>query len=186
MNESANIPAPIREEPGTLLPHLLIIALTGVLLWQTWHYYPLLPETVASHFDGAGRPNGFQSRGFFFGLMWAIVLLMALAFVGIPRAIARINPRLLNIPNKDYWLLAGRVETLRLILNREMGWYGVAVIGFIVYVMQLVLDANVARTPLNNTLMWTGLGGFLALTIGWIVRFYRVLAVPKPERRATV
>lgn len=179
MSDATKMPAPIREEPGIGLPMLLTLLLLAVMAVQTLHYFPLLPETMASHFDQAGRPNGFQSRGFFFGLMWGVVLLMVLAFVGIPRAIARINPRLLNIPNKEYWLLAERVETLRRILNREMGWYGVVVIGFLVYVMQLVLQANLQRAPLDSTLMWVGLAAFVVFTIGWTIRFYRALAVPK-------
>lgn len=178
-NHGAAPGEPIQPQTGMQAPHLLMLLLLGVLAWQTIHYFPQLPGRVASHFDGRGNPNGYQSRAFFFWLMWSVVLLMLFAFVGIPRLVGRMNPDLLNIPNKHYWLGADRVGQMKRILNREMGWYGVVVIGFIVFVMQLVLQANMARAPLSSPLMWSGLGAFIVFTILWTIRFYRKLAIPK-------
>jgi uncharacterized membrane protein len=170
---------PIQPESGLALPHILILLLLGVMAWQTLHYYPQLPETVASHFNAGGRPNGYQSREFFFGLMWAVVLLMAFSFIAIPRLIGRINPRLLNLPNKQYWLAPDRIGVAMRIMSTEMGWYGVVVTGLLVFVMQLVLDANMKQGPLDNGLMLTGLGLFVVFSILWTIRFYRKLAVPR-------
>jgi len=44
----------------------IIIGLAIFLLLTTWLYaivaYPNLPETIAVHFDGAGNPNGYNSK----------------------------------------------------------------------------------------------------------------------------
>lgn len=181
---STNPPDTVSIQPSGAfrLPHLLIFLLLGLLIWQTMHYYPLLPEQIAAHFDVAGNPNGFQSRTFFFGLIWAVVLVVLLAFLGIPRWLGKLNPRLLNIPNKEYWLTPARLDQAMKILSTEMGWYGVVVIGFILFTMQLALQANVARAPLNSRLLIMGLVAFLAFTVIWTIRMYRKLAVPKAQR----
>ena len=44
----------------------LLIAIIVVLLLYSWGYlvlwYPLLPETIAIHFDALGKPNGYSSK----------------------------------------------------------------------------------------------------------------------------
>jgi uncharacterized membrane protein len=169
---------PVQPEPGWSAAHLLLLLLLGVMAWQTLHYYPLLPATMASHFDAAGRPNGFQSRAFFFGLMWAVVLLMAVAFVATPLLLRHIPPRLLNLPNKQYWLAPERIGAAQRIMADEMGWYGAGVTAFLIFVMQLALQANLRRGPLDNRLMLGGLAAFVIFSIFWTIRFYRRLAVP--------
>jgi uncharacterized membrane protein len=173
----------VQAESGLPLSTWLIAALLGVFTWQTIHYYPLVPQTVASHFGPSGRPNGFQSRTAFFVLMWVIQLLMVLAFIALPRYIGRVNPRLLNIPNREFWLLADQVERMKQIVYREMSLCGVGVIAFMVFVMQMVLEANVARARLNNAVFLGGLAAFLAFILIWMIRLYRKLAVPADAQR---
>jgi uncharacterized membrane protein len=36
--------------------------LLGIVLLQAFVYYPQLPAQLASHFDAAGRPNGWSSK----------------------------------------------------------------------------------------------------------------------------
>jgi len=171
--------SPIQPGAEFRTPHLVILILLGLIAWQTVHYYPLLPPTVASHFDGAGRPNRFQSCEFFFGMMWSVILLLLFGFLGVPRLLAHINPRLLNIPNREYWLTPERIGDAMTILQAEMSWFGVFVIGFLLFTMQLALQANMDRAPLDSRLMFSGLGVFAAFTIFWIVRLYRKMAIPK-------
>lgn len=55
---------------------ILLLAVAGIVLAS--HYYPQMPDVVASHFDGQGTPNDYTSRdGFFvvFGVMYAGTLL---------------------------------------------------------------------------------------------------------------
>jgi len=66
------------------------------------YYYPLLPERVASHFDGYGRPNGWSSRDAFIAINASVTLLMAVLYAGIGFALPRLPEALINLPNKDY------------------------------------------------------------------------------------
>jgi uncharacterized membrane protein len=173
------VPQPIEPQGEFRTAHLVILLLLSVLAWQTFHYYPLLPEYVASHFGVDGRPNGFQSRAVFFGLMWGIVLLMVFAFVGIPKLIGLLDPPWLNIPNKAYWTEPQRVPALKRLMSSEMSFFGALIIGFLVFVTQLVLNSNMARAPLDNTTFIAGMAVFVICTILWTIRFYRKFAVPK-------
>ena len=173
------IPRPIEPEAEFRSAHLIILFLLGVMAWQTAHYYPLLPEYVASSFGAQGRPRAFQPRVFFFGLMWGVVLLMVFAFVGIPKLIGLLDPRWLNIPNKAYWTEPQRVPSLKRLMSSEMSWFGALIIGFLVFVMQLVLNSNLAREPLDNTAFIAGMAVFVIGAILWTIRFYRKFAIPK-------
>ena len=48
---------------GPSIAFLLLVALVSA---QVAHYYPLLPDPMASHFGLDGAPNGWSSRVTFF------------------------------------------------------------------------------------------------------------------------
>jgi hypothetical protein len=62
-----------------------------------------LPPVVASHFDAAGAPNGWSSRGSYAILLAAIGVLLPLGIIGLVTALTQRGPQLLNIPARDYW-----------------------------------------------------------------------------------
>ena len=49
----------MKAQRGVSLALLVLAAL------QIAYFYPQLPDTVASRFDGAGRPNGWAPKGAF-------------------------------------------------------------------------------------------------------------------------
>jgi uncharacterized membrane protein len=85
---------------------LLILVLVAVV--QFTYYYPRLPEMVASHFDGEGRPNGCMPKNEFFKMFAVITALIIGIFLLLPKLIKRVPPSMINLPNKDYWLAPER------------------------------------------------------------------------------
>src|SRR5262245_40018802 len=67
-----------------------------------------LPDSVAANFGQGGKPTGFTARDTYRALMstfvFAIPLLVYAGIVWLPRAF----PRLLWLPNRDYWLSSTR------------------------------------------------------------------------------
>jgi hypothetical protein len=159
--------------------HLFLLLLWGVVAFQCIHYYPLLPETVASHFDGAGRPNGWSSKPEFFGLYIAIAALMSFVFFLFPRMLRRFSPSLINIPNRGYWLTPERRAAALGMLDEEMGQFGIATLILMGSTIQLAIDANLAGAGnLRSDVVWVLLAGFAAYMVIWLVKLYRRFRIP--------
>lgn len=88
----------------TVLFVSLVLLSVVQALWQHSH----LPETVASHFDAAGKANGWTSRGTQTALHLFTVLFMAGMFEGIARINRLIPDEFINIPHREHWLAPER------------------------------------------------------------------------------
>jgi uncharacterized membrane protein len=157
---------------GVSLALLLLTAL------QIAHFYPLLPDTVASHFDGAGRPNGWAPKGAFLGLYAAVVALMTGLFLVVPVFLARLPVALINLPNKDYWLAPERRRQTWATIQVHLLTLGNATVAFVVIVFQLAMRANLSQPPTLSPAIWILLGALLVFTATWTVRFFRAFRLP--------
>ena len=161
----------------TLLMLLFVLA----FVVQALYYYPLMPEPMASHFGGEGKPNGWSSRATFFGLLAGVQLLFLFIFIGIPRLVGVLPNSLINLPHKDYWLAPERRKKSLDMMGDWLGWFGVAMLAFFLMVGQLTYAANLREDQrLDESKMWTMLAVFLVFTVVWLVQFYRAFRVP-PE-----
>ncbi len=157
---------------------LVLLALL-LLLAQGAAYYPRMPAVMATHFGGQGRPNGWMTVGGAIKFELAIVGLMLFAFVGLPKLLRRLDPRLINIPNKDYWLAPERRESSLDALENRMNGFGVVVLLFIGAIHQLVFAANRNPPPvLDNPLTLAAGLSFLAAMATWIVMLLRRFRAP--------
>jgi uncharacterized membrane protein len=164
--------------------HLILLLLWAAVAFQYSHYYPLLPDTMASHFDGAGRPNGWSSKQAFFGLYLLLAALMNFVFFVFPKILGRFSPSLINIPNRAYWLVPARKDQALAMLDEEMGRFGIATLALMVAVIQLAIQANLpGRSTLHSGSMWVLLGGFAAYTVFWLARIHRRFRVPSEGSR---
>jgi uncharacterized membrane protein len=159
-------------------PKAVFIALVVLALAQAGYYYPQLPETVASHFDGAGHANGWSSKAEFFGVMFGMMALMGLVFLGMPKMISRVPANWISLPYRDYWLSEERrADTMRFI-DDQMSWLGVATMLLIVATTQFTIDANLRHHPELPLrfmwVVWVYLGYSLAWTVYFILHFVRV------------
>lgn len=161
------------------LPRYLIWLLVLLALAQIIWYYPRLAETMASHFDGAGRPNGWSGKGFFFGLYLVIVAFLASLFLGLGRLIGR-RPEI-RLPHREYWLAPERREHTIAFLNRSLLWMGAVSLALAVVVTQLAILANFEHPPrMSAQIYWVLLAYFIYLA-AWLVRLFARFRKPRGE-----
>ncbi len=86
---------------------LLALCAVGQGLWQ----YSRLPARVMSHFDAAGRANGWMSRDTFLGWQIGTLVFIAALFEGLVLLQARLPREFINLPHRDYWLAPQRRES---------------------------------------------------------------------------
>lgn len=157
--------------------HLVFGALVLLFAAQAGYYYPILPEVIASHFDGAGEPNGWMSKPVFFLLEFVFLGFIVAEMWLLPRLVEKLPDRWLNLPNKDYWLVAERrasaFETFRVYFQ----WFSVGLLVLFVCVNQMVFTANLTRQPLDS-MIWAVLAAYLIFVVAWMIKF--ILAFKKP------
>jgi hypothetical protein len=99
------------------LPKLLFVLLAAYAAIHFSTYYSRLPDVVASHFNGRGMANGWQTKPAFFMVFVGVSVLAAVIGFGIPRLITALPPQRINLPSKVYWLapdhLAATMEFLK-------------------------------------------------------------------------
>jgi serine/threonine-protein kinase len=155
--------------PAALLAALLLAAVVQ-LAWA----YPRLPQIVATHFDGAGRPDGWMRREIFVAFQAGLIMIMLLSFVGLPRWLARLPTRWYSLPHRDYWLAPERRAQTLADIQRQMMWFVCAIVCTILAVTQLVIEVNLTPDPvLPGTTLWMVFVAFLLFTAVWTVRFVR-------------
>jgi uncharacterized membrane protein len=127
--------------------------------------FDALPVRMASHFDGSGQPNGWQSKGSFaFTAVSLSVLFLALVWV-IPALLRSSPDRYLNLPHKEYWLAPERRAQTHARIGSWSSWFACATLGFLAGTFELVIRANLAGTPLSGK-MWLLLLAYLVFMLG--------------------
>jgi uncharacterized membrane protein len=162
-------------------PRHLALLLWVLIALQCFAYYGQLPPTLASHFDSAGRPNGWSSKEAFIELYLFVAGLMTFLFFSMPGLLRRIPLVLINIPNRDYWLVPERKDRALEMLQEEMGWSGTGVLGMLVATIQLAIKANLSGGLLSGA-MWILLVAFILFTVALLIRLYRRFARPSEPR----
>ena len=161
------------------LPKLIFVLLVLYAAVHFPHYYSQLPGVVASHFDGRGTPNGWQTKPVFFSVFAGVsVLALAIGF-GIPQIIKAVPAQLINLPNKGYWLAPEHLAETMKFLNSYFAWFGCAVFLIIILTFDYAIQSNLhsGNRP-DPARMWYILAGFLLFTLVWTVRmltkFFRI------------
>lgn len=147
----------------------VLIFLLALSVIQSVYFYPQLPDTVASHFDGRGIPNGWMSKQMFVAVYLGMMLLMVAIFHIIPR----FPNQLRNIPNRDYWMAPERKEGTLNYIDNVSPRLGIATMLLFLYVFQLVMEANLFPKPvLSGNVGWALILYFIFFAI-WLFKFLR-------------
>ena len=153
-----------------LIAPLVLLAICYVLFFSyVSASYDALPAKVDSHFDLEGRPNGWMSRDTCVGFTMGLGFLMPAFIVTTMASAGRIPVSFINLPHRDYWLVAERRQAALATLFRYSLWFASANVLFVTGIHWLIVEANTSgRVPhLSGTGLALVVGGFLAVTGIW-------------------
>jgi uncharacterized membrane protein len=153
------------------LPKLIFVLLVLYASIHFSYYYPQLPGVVASHFDGRGAPNGWQTKSAFFVVFVGVSVLAVVIGFGIPQIITVLPAQLINLPNKRYWLAPEHVAETTEFLKAYFAWFACAVYLVMILTFDYAIQSNLhPQNRPDPAGMWYILAGFLLFVLFWIVR----------------
>ena len=159
----------------------ILIAIFMANLILTAVSLALLPDQVAIHFGGGGRPDSWASKEFNATIFLVLEVPFFLMFYLAPVLPLGVSKKFLNLPNKDYWLQ----DENRPLFHRKFGSYmaefGVAIFIFFFCINLLALQANL-REPvlLDYKIFMIVFIVFMSYTLWWLVRIVRGFRLPAP------
>lgn len=158
-----------------IIPVYVFIFLLGIVFAQAAFYFPVMPETMASHFGFGGVANGRSSKSIFFMIEAFILLISVLSFIVMPWTFEKFKVRKsLNLPNKDYWTEPERIGLFYKYFRESFAWFGSVTLILLIGTLQLVFEANFKSPPvLNEKIFLIIFGGYLTFVIIWMISFYR-------------
>jgi len=140
-----------------------------------------LPPIVASHFAADGRANGFMPRNGYLGLMLFIVVGVPLLLALVHRLVRLVPPHLVNLPNRDYWLVPEQITETFTFLHNHGIYFSVLLAAFLCFIHWLVVGANKLQPPhFSASLFVTGLVLFLLAVTIWVGGLFVHFRRPKP------
>lgn len=140
----------------------------------------LLPERVATHFNLAGKPDGWMSRTSHLIFMGAFGLIIPAFIMSICWATRFLPAGLVNIPHREYWLSdEHRAETASYLAWHSV-WLGCLLQGWLMAMHWMVVLANQknpAELPFTKGLVL--IIPFLAGVMVWVVSLCRHFRKPE-------
>jgi len=143
----------------------VFLVLLGLAAWHLFHYYPMMPERMASHFGAGGRADGWAEKDTVFVLSGVMLAFMAAMFGGLALAIPAFPASMVNVPHRDYYLSPENREKSYGIIVSFMLWFGVATTAFMILINEQVFRANLEPEPRLGDEFMIGLVVYLAYTV---------------------
>ena len=113
----------------------------------------MLPDRVATHFNGAGQADGWMSRLTHLLWMAAFGLLFPAFMMGIFWCTRFLPTSMVNIPHRDYWLADERRAETAAYLTGHSVWFGCLLQAFITGLHWLIVFSNQQQQP-KLPLLW--------------------------------
>lgn len=129
------------------LSWIALLLAAGALVACHLYWMPLLPERVATHFDSAGRANGWMSRAQHAWSSPLVHLGMASFIVGLTSFWHRLPPGLLNLPYKDHWRQPEHYPVACAFLREWSRWLATVLLVGGILMDRLILQANQTKPP---------------------------------------
>ncbi len=133
--------------------------------------FVVLAAYAAIHFSSYS--NGWQTKPLFFGFFVGTLVLTVLIGFVLPRIIPAVPIRLINLPNKYYWLASERRAATAESLSSYFAWFGCALFLVMIFVFDYAIQFNShPANPPDVSRLWYVLAGFLFFLILWLIRFF--------------
>jgi len=144
-----------------------------------------LPPLVGSHFDAAGFPNAFMTRGGYTRFVLCLGVLLPAALVALLTLVYS-RAKNIKLPNRDYWLAPERIAGTRARLVGHGVWFGSLLVSMVCCVHWLVLVAYRRMPPqLSNPLFEAGLLTFFLISAGWILALLIAFRRPRGAQESS-
>jgi uncharacterized membrane protein len=138
----------------------------------------VLPDQVAIHFGGGGRPDSWASKEFNAAVFLVLEVPFFLLFYFASRLSLGLPRQFLNVPNKDYWLREENQALFQKKFGGYMAEFGVAIFIFFFCISLLALQANLSDpVKLNERLFLLVFVIYMLYTLLWLVRLVRGLRI---------
>lgn len=166
------------------VPAIAFLLLAAFFIVSVLSSAASLPFTVATHFSGAGHPNGWMSASGYVRFVIAFGIGLPVFIVLVFYAVRWLPPSLINLPHKNFWLSPARLpETRRYLLLRGL-WLGCMMLLFMLALHYTVVRANQATPPhLAPQSALALLIIFLAALAFWLITFLRHFSRASVEKQ---
>jgi len=159
-------------------PLQFYLLLVGFHLGQLVWYAPRLPETVATHFDATGEPDGWMPRAVFLGFFAGLSLLYVVVFFAVAALVRRTPAAVFSLPNKEYWLAPDRAAATRRAISGELFKCAAATQALTIVVTQLVVEVGLGRRRTLSDVFWVALVAYFAIVTWWLIALFRRFRLP--------
>ncbi len=150
---------------------LLVVIFMGA--FTNWFLTLSLPQKVATHFDFAGRPDGYMTLQNHQSFMTLSTIGFPLFMVFMIGVIPSWFPSLVNISHRDYWFAPERKSQTLDYLFRMACILGVLMVFFFVGLNVIIVLANNSTPILMPKLpFFVVMGLFLFCIILWVVMLF--------------
>jgi uncharacterized membrane protein len=145
----------------------------------------ILPDRVAMHFSGGGKPDSFGSKYVHAAAFAIAETFVFVIFLFIPYIVMKSPPGWMNMPNKAYWLSEENRPALRSKISTLFYEFATAFFVFMFAVNILAVKANLSEPiRLDNKLFNLILIGILVYTAYWCIKFFLSFRIPKENQES--
>ncbi len=161
------------------IPLIVFVALwLGFIAWVNWTS-GALPQTVPSHFNAAGVPDGWMNKSAYLVFIQVLGLCLPLAIPVVGGLCTLLPDWMINLPHKDYWLAPERRTETRFYIIRQSLWVSCLILLLIAGAHQLTVTASHTQPAhLPMQFFWPLLAGFVVAILVWLVVFLRHFSRP--------
>jgi len=142
----------------------------------------ILPGHVAIHFGIGGYPDSWASRGFFLLIFLALEVPLFLLFLYVPSLILKCPPKIVSLPNRDYWLAEENRHLAGAKLSGLMSEFGFVLFAFLLGMGLLTVYANLLDpVRLNERVFLALFIAFMVYTIYWCIKIFAAFKMPSKQ-----
>ena len=166
-----------------LLSWIVLLLAAGALIKLHLDFTPDLPARIASHFDMAGRANGWHLRDAW-GLGTLPLHLGTTVFiVGLISFMHRLPPHVINVPNPEYWRQPANFQIACQYLRSWSRWFAASELIWATFFDHQLFLANQRQPPYldsqaMNILLAVAILGSPILIAALLIRFSRIPSDP--------